>query len=276
MAIKVNNTIMISDGQELANVTGCSGLYGSFHGQATVTTNNINFTTPLMTCTMSAAQSFTESGGASGRTCALLLDTSSNKYAPSFSSNMNWEGGTEPTWSGYQHWQITFTYVASNDIRASAVGYTASAPTESIGLHGTSASPDQTTTGFGSNYIELICGMRFTSGGDVQKFTTGTAQGAYSGLWTFSTSLWNNIVPSQTYYIRATSHSGISLSSTYSSSINTWNALSSSHYFRYYVGGPENSVGTVAGTMKIEIASDSIGSNILATGYYRWEMNGTA
>ena len=46
--------------------------------------------------------------------------------------------------------------------------------------------------------------------------------------------------------------------------------------FRYYVGGPENSVGTVAGTMKIEIASDSIGSNILATGYYRWEMNGTA
>lgn len=275
MAIKVNNTVMISDGQELANVTGCSGLYGSFHGLATVTTSNINFTTPLMTCTMSAAQSFTESGGASGRTCTLLLDTSSNKYAPTFSSNINWEGGTEPTWSGYQHWQITFTYVASNDIRASAVGYTASAPTESIGLHGTSGSPNSTVTTFGSA-TDLICGMRFTSGGDVQKYTTGVAQGSYTGLWTFSTSLWNNIVPSQTYYIRATSHSGISLNSTYSSSINTWNALSSSHYFRYFVGGPSNNVGTLTGVMKIEIASDSGGSNILATGYYEWDMNGTA
>jgi len=275
MAIKVNNTEIISDGQELANVTGCSGLYGSFHGQATVTSSNINFTTPLMTCTMSAAQSFTESGGGVGRTCTLLLDTSSNKYAPTFSSNINWEGGSEPTWSGYQHWQITFTYVASNDIRASAVGYTASAPTESIGLHGTSGSPDSTTSGFGSA-SDLICGMRFTSGGDVQKYTTGVAQGSNTGLWTFSTSLWNNIVPSQTYYIRATSHSGISLSSTYSSSINTWNALSSSHYFRYFIAGPSNNFGSTTGVMKIEIASDSIGSNILATGYYEWDMNGTA
>jgi len=286
VAIKVSNTIIIDDDFTVSNVADTSGFYDDLHAIATATTNNINFTTPIMTCTLSAATTFTVSSGATGRSCMLLLDTSSVPYAPTWPSDINWINNTEPTWSSYQHWQITFLYVDTNDIRGTAVGFTGSTPTESISLHGTGnaaggSQANSTTTSMPPT-ADAIFGMRFLADGNIEKYTNGTAQGQ-TGYWTFSTSKWNNITPSQTYYIRASNDNGnltfpitLSTSGSDSASINTWVALTGSPQFRYRVSGPRTGVGTLEGLMKIEISSTSNGSNIIATGYYYWEVNGTA
>lgn len=286
MAIKVSGTTMITDEYKVTNVADFSGYYDTLHGTVATATNNINFTTPVMQCTLSAATTFTTSGGALGKTCLLLLDTSSAPYAPTFPSSFNWENNTTPTWGDYQHWQITLLYVDSNDIRATAVGFTGTTPSESVSLHGTGnaaggSNADSTTTSMPVS-ADCIFGMRFRSDGNIEKYTNGIAQGQ-TGYWTYSTSKWNNITPSQTYYIRASNDNGnltfpttLSTSGSDSASLNTWVASTTSPQFRYRVAGPRNQVGTLEGLMKIEISSTSNGSNIVATGYYYWEVNGTA
>lgn len=282
MAIKVSSTTIIDDNFEVINLADTSGFYDDLHSVVVTTTNNINFATPVMTCTLTAATTFTTTGGGTGKTCMLLLDTSSTPYAPTFPSDINWQNNTEPTWSTYQHWQITFLYVDSNDIRASAVGFTGSTPSEVVSLHGTSntfAGADNTTTSMPPT-ADAIFGMRFRSDGNIEKYTNGTAQGQ-TGYWTYSTSSWNNITPSQTYYIRAQNDNAnmplpMTLNTSQSDSLNTWLALTSNRQFRYDVSGPRSGVGTLYGCMKIEISSTSNGSNIVATGYYVWEVNGTA
>jgi hypothetical protein len=283
VAIKISGTTIIDDNFEVINVADTrSSSYDDLHSTVVVTTNNINFATPVMTCTLGAATTFTTTGGATGKTCMLLLDTSSVPYAPTFPSDINWQNNSEPTWSTYQHWQITFLYVASNDIRASAVGFTGSTPTESISLHGTGntrSAADDTTTSMPVT-ADCVFGMRFRSDGNIDKYTNGSAFGQ-TGYWTYSTSSWNNITPSQTYYIRAQNDNGqltfaINLSTSDSDTLNTWLPLTSNRQFRYRVAGPRSNVGTLEGLMKIEISSTSNGSNIVATGYYYWETNGTA
>ena len=282
MAIKVNSTTVIDDNFEVINIQDTQGSYDDLHSTVVTTTNNVNFATPVMTCTLGAATTFTSTGGATGKSCMLLLDTSSTPYAPTFPSDVNWENNTEPTWSTYQHWQITFLYVDSNDIRASAVGFTGSTPTESVSLHGTGntlATADTTTTSMPVT-ADAIFGMRFRSDGNVEKYTNGSALGQ-SGYWTYSTSKWNNITPSQTYYIKASNDNAnmpqpIPLNISESDTLNSWIALSSNRQFRYKISGPRNAFGTGNGCMKIEISSTSNGSNIVATGYYHWEVNGTA
>lgn len=283
MAIKVSSTTIIDDNFEVINLADTSGFYDDLHSIVVTATNNINFATPVMTCTLTAATTFTSTGGGTGKTCMLLLDTSSTPYAPTFPSDINWQNNTEPTWSTYQHWQITFLYVDSNDIRASAVGFTGSTPSEVVSLHGTGntfATADDTSTSMPVT-ADCICGMRFRADGNIEKYTNGVAVGGQSGYWTYSTSKWNNITPSQTYYIRAQNDNAnmpipMTLSTNRSSSLNTWVALTSSPQFRYEISGPRINVGTLYGCMKIEIASDSGGSNIIATGYYVWEVSGTA
>ena len=282
MAIKIGGTTVIDDNFEVINVQDTQGSYDDLHSTVVTTTNNVNFTTPVMTCTLGAATTFTSTGGATGKSCMLLLDTSSVPYAPTFPSDVNWENNTEPTWSTYQHWQITFLYVDSNDIRASAVGFTGSTPTESIALHGTGntlATADSTATSMPPT-ADAVFGMRFRSDGNIEKYTNGSAQGQ-TGYWTYSTSKWNNITPSQTYYIRASNDNAnmsqpMTLNTTVSDTLNSWLALSSNRQFRYKVNGPRSGVGTFNGCTKIEISSTSNGSNIVATGYYTWEVNGTA
>ena len=286
MAIKISGTSVITDEFKVTNAADFSGYHNALHGTVTTATNNINFTTPVMQCTLTAATTFTTSGGALGKSCLLLLDTSSAPYAPTFPSSFNWENNTTPTWGDYQHWQITLLYVDSNDIRATAVGFTGTTPTESITLHGTGnaangSQANSTTTSMPSSG-DGVFGMRFRADGNIEKYTNGVAQGQ-TGYWTFSTSSWNNITPSQTYYIRASNDNGnltypttLSTSGSDSDTLNTWLALSSNRQFRYRVAGPRSNVAQLEGIMKIEIASDSAGSNIEATGYYYWEVNGTA
>ena len=57
------------------------------------------------------------------------------------------------------------------------------------------------------------------------------------------------------------------------SSTGTWHLLqngSSNHFFYWEATGP---IGTEAGTVKVEIATDALGASIVATGYYRGVAN---
>ena len=71
----------------------------------------------------------------------------------------------------------------------------------------------------------------------------------------------NNIPPTESYWVRATVYAGTTPSS---GTIGSWEALTSTRQWHW----DRISVGTTSGTLKIEIATDSGGSTIVATGYY--------
>lgn len=277
MAIKVSGTDVITDARGLTNIAGANGLYNNFHTSAIAVTDNINFTFPMMTCTLTAATSFTESGYVEGKSATLLLDTSSNAYTPTFSGNIIWKGDTEPSWGGYQHWQITFLCGASSSaIYASAIGYTsagAPAPTETVSLGGTTGSPIQFTdfpqaTGFSM-------GWRFDADGNIYKVGHPNLQ-IVTGVTLYSSTTWCNVTPSTTYYIRVSNFAGNNIETSISSTLNTWIALTTDRTFRYQDNRDVQTYADESGTMKVEIASDAAGSNILATGYYQCYYVGLA
>jgi hypothetical protein len=114
--------------------------------------------------------------------------------------------------------------------------------------------------------IDALAGWKFKSDGTV--FRTNLPGTLYNIQFNAGTE-WCNTTPSQTYYLRCTVEAG-SLGGS-SSNENIWLALTSDRTFEV--------VDTTAGfspvtvQMKIEIASDSGGSNILATGYYQATAN---
>jgi len=280
MAIKVNTTTVITDGGILESITDATGNYGVLQPSISTTTNNINFGTPMMNCVLTANTTFSESGVSQGKTATLLLDTSANFYTPSWSSSITWENGTEPTWGSWRHWQITFIADSASDIRAAAAGFTSTgggAPTEAISLEGTSSAPE-TMFIIPTSSGDMVAGWRFGSDGNVYQYSSGNNQGG-QGYTLHDTTTWDNITPSTTYYIRASnfsSNNGDVLSVNDSSSINTWNALTSNNTFRYRDNENILNYADKWATMKIEISTTSNGSNIVATGYYRVWWTGTA
>lgn len=278
MAIKVNTTTVITDTGILESITGASGNYGVLQPSISTTTNNINFGTPMMNCVLTANTTFSESGVSQGKTATLLLDTSANYYTPSWSSSITWENGTEPTWGDWRHWQITFIADSASDIRAAAAGFTSTGggtPTEAISLEGTAGDPEDFFTLPTSNG-DMVAGWRFGSDGNVYKYESPNNQGG-QGYTLHDTTTWDNITPSTTYYIRASNYSGdFNLSASDSSSINTWNALTSNNTFRYRDSRDVLTYADTDGIMKIEISTTSNGSNIVATGYYGVIWSGVA
>ena len=272
MAIKISNTTVIDDLRSFVNVTNCSGLYGDLHASPSVTTSNISVSNAIQTCIMTANQTFTMSGGDEGRTTALLLDTGSTPWVPTFPTTIKWVGG-EPTWANDRYWQITFlsrgTYFTG-----SAVGYAGSSPTEAVTLDGTPASPVINGDLKGIQWLEL--GWRFKADGNVYKWNHPNNVGG-SGETLYSTTTWNNIAPSQTYYIRASNFSGsVNINVVNSSTLDTWIALNTTRTFMVYDSRTTSSIGTEDNVMKVEISANSSGSPILATGYYKVEYSGTA
>jgi hypothetical protein len=272
MAIKISNTTVIDDSRSFVNVTNCSGLYGDLHASPSVTTSNISVSNAIQTCIMTANQTFTMSGGDEGRTTALLLDTGSTPWVPAFPSSIKWVGG-EPTWANSRYWQITFlsrgTYFTG-----SAVGYAGSSPTEAVTLDGTTGSPVTNNDNVGTGAFEA--GWRFKTDGNVYKWQSPFNTNG-SGETLYSTTTWNNITPSQTYYIKASNFSGsVNLSVANSDTLNTWIALNTTREFVVYDSRAKNSIGTEDNVMKVEISANSSGSPVLATGYYKVVYNGTA
>lgn len=276
MAIQIGGTTVISDSRKLENIVDCTGTFEDFHSNPVTITDNINFTTPMMVQTMSANTTYTESGIVEGRTCTLLLDTSSNTYTPTFSTTVEWPNSTEPTWGNYQHWMITFHAVSSTEIRANAVGYTettAPPPTETIGLSGTTSNPVSFFDMPGTN--DLVMGWTFDNDGNIYKYES-IYNISGSGKYLHSSTQWNNITPSTTFYIRVTNFAGTNLSTSDSATLNTWLALTTDRNFRYRDSRDPTTYADTEGTMKVEISTTSNGSNIVATGYYRCQWSGTA
>jgi len=277
MAIKISSTIVVDDNRKLKNITDATGYFTNLRSSPIAITDNVNFTTPMMSCTLAAATTFTESGMAAGRTATLLLDTSTNYYTPTFPASWNWVNNTEPTWGNYQHWQVYATCVSASEIRANAVGFTATSggpPSETVSLEGTTGTPisffDQS-----GGLDDLVMGWTFDSNGNIYKYENiYNVSGA--GTYLYSTSTWVNTTPSTTYYIRVSNFAGNNLSTGDSATLNSWIALTTTRTFRYRDARDISSYGNESGTMKVEIASDSGGSNILATGYYQCEWEGTA
>lgn len=272
MAIKISSVTVVDDSRNFVAVTDASGSYGDLHASPSVTTSNISVSNSIQTCIMTANQSFTMSGGDEGRTTALLLDTGSTPHVPTFPSSIKWVGG-EPTWSTRRYWQITFlsrgTYFTG-----SAVGYAGSSPSESITLDGTASTPAVNFDMAG--IAPFQAGWRFKTDGNVYEWQHHYNIGG-QGETLYNTTTWNNITPSQTYYIKASNYSGtVNLSATYSDTLNTWIAIDQMREFIVYDSRQPNSYADENNVMKIEISANSSGSPVLATGYYKVEYSGTA
>ena len=127
MAIKISGTNVIDNNRGLVNITGATGIYTEFHPAVSSITNTLDFNLPVMTTTLEANTTFSESNKAEGKICLLLLDISTSSYTPTFSGNIKWVGGTTPNWTGYRHWQITLQSIDTTVVRATATGYDATA-----------------------------------------------------------------------------------------------------------------------------------------------------
>jgi hypothetical protein len=123
MAIKLDTVEVLSNGYALSNIVNATGVYSDLFpdGQAIGTT--IDMDVPLQTKVLSAATTFTFSNINTGKQCILLLDLSSNGYAPTFPAGTGWPEETEPSWTGTRYWQVCFTAWDNTTVRAIATGY---------------------------------------------------------------------------------------------------------------------------------------------------------
>lgn len=132
---------------------------------------------------------------------------------------------------------------------------------EVITLSGTSGSPN-TITQTSTDPSDAYAGWRFLSDG-----TIDSGKDSNSSLnWTqFQSAVeWSDLQPSPgTHWIRATLDAG-STPNNINAGIGIWLAFGDHEW-----SWSRTIVNITAGTLKIEIATDSAGSNIVATGYYR-------
>jgi len=271
MALKISGVEVVTDGRALSSIQGASGSYDNFHPKETVITTTIDLNNPLMSLTMPGNVTFSVTNLSACRSAILLLDTTSSGYTPTFPASVKWAAATTPTWGDSRYWQISFTVDASNTfVMTSAVGFEAGGGTETVSLSGTSGSPTDTTELPVSDSNYCRCGLLFTTGGAIRQ-ASGTG-----GLSDSSFENWCNVTPTQTYYIRGTAVSTTTYNPDDSAPLNTWLALSSQRNF--LVIDTRNSLNYADENfvIKIEIASDSGGSNILDTGYYKCYYEGLA
>ena len=278
MAIKISSTEVITDGRALINIAGGTGNYSNFHAVPVDITDNINFTTPIASCTLTQNTTFTSSGAAAGKSAMLLLDLSTNGYTPTWPSEVNWKDNTEPTWSGYRYWLVQFYVVSGTEYRASAIGYSsaASPPTEAVTLEGTTSTPISFYDA-SAGLDDLVMGWTFDSNGNVYKYENIYNVGG-NGTYLYSTTTWNNITPSKTYYIRVSNFSGNNLSVGDSATLNDWISLLSTRTFRYRDARAISSYGAESGTMKVEIAELNFGTEQYSASaplYYAQEVGYT-
>jgi hypothetical protein len=274
VAVKISGVPVISDSRAFTNIESTVGTHGDLHSTASVITNAIGFTAGIQSCIMSANQTFTISGDAEGRTTAILLDTGTTPYVPTFPSSITWNGG-EPTWSGHRYWQITI--ISRNTYQtATAIGYGATGatpPTEAITLEGTSGSPVYHTVFAGTS--PMVGGWKFDADGNVYTYDGGGNIGG-GGYALHSTSTWNNITPSTTFYIRLSFITAAQPLLADSINENQWYSLTVDRKFWWRDTANSQTYGDRFGTVKVEIATTASASNIVATGYYKMFWLGTA
>lgn len=124
MAIKVSGTTVIDNSRILQNITNTTGIYTNWHPEADTITTVIDFDKPMMKLAMTGNVTFTESNKAAGKTCVLILDTSTSAHTPTFSANIKFP--STPSWSSSRIWIISFTAWDGTTARATALPFSAS------------------------------------------------------------------------------------------------------------------------------------------------------
>jgi hypothetical protein len=105
-----------------------SGTYVNLHPvvtatNAAATTETFDLNKPLTHMTMTAGTAFSGTNLAAGKTSMMVLDRTTSNHTPTWSSDIKWPGGTEPTWSDSRYWVITFNCLDATTIFASALDY---------------------------------------------------------------------------------------------------------------------------------------------------------
>ena len=134
---------------------------------------------------------------------------------------------------------------------------------EIITLTGSSGTPNEASSNE-TDPTNAEAGWKFDANGGAYKWITPSYFLFDSGVE------WSNIqLPSSgtVFYIRATLDSGSSPTS--GDTVGSWLALSTDREWLWL----RNTVGLTEGVLKIEIATDSGGTNIVATGYYKGDAN---
>ena len=147
---------------------------------------------------------------------------------------------------------------------------------EVITLSGSSGSPN-TSTDTEQSPTNALSGWRFYATGRVMRVVSDT----YTNF-NLNTE-WSSFYPDVTkdYWLRATTDSGDA--PNLGSALSTWHVLQGAgeatyRNFEWLEDSDPPTEATTSGTIKVEIATDSGGSNIVATGYYKGTSNqfGTA
>jgi len=274
VAVKIAGTTVITDSRAFTNITSTTGSGGDLHSTTSIITSGITFTAGIQTCIMTANQTFTISGSEDGRTTAVLLDTGTTPYVPTFPSSIIWNGG-EPTWSTRRYWQISIMSRDTYQV-ATAIGYGSSGatpPTETIALEGTSGSPVYHTVFAGTS--PMVGGWKFDADGNVYTYDGGGNIGG-GGYALHSTSSWNNITPSTTFYIRLGFITAAQPLLADSINENQWYSLAVDRKFWWRDTANPSTYGDRFGTVQVEIATTASASTIVATGYYKMFWIGTA
>lgn len=132
---------------------------------------------------------------------------------------------------------------------------------QTINLSGTDVSPN-TNVSLNDTPATVYSGWKFYTDGDMAR---RNPTGANWMAWNPTPNEWADPESAGTgnnYWIRFT-HNGGTAPNT-GDSTGTWHALSSDREFGY----TRSALGTTTGEVKVEIASDSSGTTIVATGYY--------
>lgn len=132
-----------------------------------------------------------------------------------------------------------------------------------ISLSGTAIAPN-TSVGVATEPTNAVAGWRFNVDGTVERFVSGS----YAD-WDTDPEEWvgNLQNPNDEYWIRFTLDSG-DAATTITGGAGVWNKISGSGEALALITWTQGSVGTLSGVYQVDIATDSGGSNIIATGYY--------
>lgn len=105
-----------------------SGSYTNLHADLTTasvgTSAVIDLTKPMHHLTMTGATTFQAVNVAAGRSCMIVLDTTTTPYTPTWQSDIKWPEAVEPTWANFRYWVISMTAWNGTTTLASAQGYT--------------------------------------------------------------------------------------------------------------------------------------------------------
>lgn len=300
MAIQIGANDVIDDDRKLVNITGATGKYDNF--QPNATTGSLPgsgsyshaMSTPFTLLTMSRAETISITGSSLGRCSIIQLDLSGSLYAPNFTvaasgGEVQWQDDAVPEWDSRRYWTVALVGWSSTIVRATATGYDVqdtgtSIPSSApwIKLSGTSNSPNYDNSfAVTDNFPNVSAGWKFKTDGTLEcTFLTGQTFGRTSTVawdgsdeWYDSTEAGSE-TPGQGYWIRASETSSGTQSSLDAGSapLDQWlplkNASGSVDRTWSITNDQVGANNIKVSYLKMEIALDAAGSNIVATGYY--------